>query len=125
MFCEECLRKKRYTAREESRPGQCLECARKLDIYPVTEQDQKREFRWRRQILEDLGATEGKNGIWHIPLAEGEMTDIVLSTGYINSSFGPGGSALIFNWYGPMTDQIRHLGLTRGVLNENLDGAGI
>jgi hypothetical protein len=60
-----------------------------------------------------------------IPLSEGELAVLVCQGHRIECAFGTGGVALIWDREKPIPSSVRALGLMRGVLNENMDGAGI
>jgi hypothetical protein len=60
-----------------------------------------------------------------IPITEKETTELIRQGLAVNLAFGPGGVALIWEKGTMMPPAVRHLGLMRGVLNENVDGAGI
>jgi hypothetical protein len=62
------------------------------------------------------------------PVREGETAKLIeMSTGQspLALAFGTGGAALIWEAGQPMPWYVEQLGLMRGVLNENMDGAGI
>lgn len=63
------------------------------------------------------------------PLTDGELAwliEQISATGHhLDISFGVGGAALNWKAGTPMPEAVQLLGLKRGVLNENLDGAGI
>ena len=59
------------------------------------------------------------------PLTEAEFNQVLKRTSVVDAAFGPGGAALVWNKSEPMPDAVRQLGLIRGVLNQNMDGAGI
>lgn len=44
---------------------------------------------------------------------------------YVDLAFGTGGAALIWRKGEPMPEAVKHLAHLRGVLVENMDGAGI
>lgn len=59
------------------------------------------------------------------PLTEAEFVQVMKRTNEVNATFGPSGAALIWDKSEPMPEAVRQLGLIRGVLNQNMDGAGI
>jgi hypothetical protein len=60
-----------------------------------------------------------------IEVTEDELAALLRSVGYVDLEFGPGWSSLVWRKGEEMPAAVRHLGLMRGVLNENTDGAGI
>lgn len=60
-----------------------------------------------------------------IPVTEKETSELVRKCGTVQLAFGTGGAALVWNDGEPMPTAVFHLGLMRGVLNQNMDGAGI
>ena len=60
-----------------------------------------------------------------IELAEGELATLIRECGQVDVAFGPGWVGLRWDDSQPMPEAVERLGLMRGVLNENCDGAGI
>lgn len=65
-----------------------------------------------------------------LPLTEEESVKLLheataMPGRHIDLAFGPGGVALRWEKDTPMPWSVEYLGLLRGVLNENCDGAGI
>lgn len=60
-----------------------------------------------------------------IPLGEGELAELIKTGLHLHCAFGIGGAALIWEPDTPMPEAVRRLGLIRGVLNQNMEGAGI
>ncbi len=54
-----------------------------------------------------------------------ELSKLIKAVGYVDCDFGPGWVALAWREGEQMPEAVRRLGLMRGVLNENEDGAGI
>ncbi len=61
-----------------------------------------------------------------IYLEDGEMEGAMVIPGMVvHCSFGPRGAWVDFDDEEPLTPFVRYLLLSRGILNENLSGAGI
>jgi len=60
-----------------------------------------------------------------IPITEKEMANLLRTGVTVTCAFGPGGAALEWPEGEPMPDAVRQVGLMRGILNRNMDGAGI
>jgi len=60
-----------------------------------------------------------------IPITEQEMAKLLRNCGTVKCAFGTGGAALEWPDGEPMPEAVHQVGLMRGVLNENIDGAGI
>ena len=60
-----------------------------------------------------------------IPVTEKETADLMRKCETVQLAFGTGGAALVWQEGEPMPPAVRQLGLMRGVLNQNMDGAGI
>lgn len=72
--------------------------------------------------------TETPSTTVYIPLSEGESAWLIRTAGNRNPvcfAFGPSGVALEWRAGQPMPDAVRRLGMKRGVLNQNMEGAGI
>lgn len=62
----------------------------------------------------------------YIPITEQELAKLIEQCGFVTDvGFGTGGLALVWKAGEPMPAAVRRLGLMRGVLNENCEGAGI
>jgi hypothetical protein len=61
----------------------------------------------------------------YVPVSEIEMVALMERFESVSFAFGSGGAALKWEKGTPMPDTVRHVGLMRGVLNQNTDGAGI
>ncbi len=59
------------------------------------------------------------------PVEAGETVKLMHAVGHVHLDFGPGWVALKWKKGTPMPPEVRQLGLMRGVLNENMYGAGI
>lgn len=60
-----------------------------------------------------------------ISVSEKELAELIEKVGLVDLTFGIGGCALRWVDGQPMPDAVEYLGMMRGVLNENMDGAGI
>jgi hypothetical protein len=60
-----------------------------------------------------------------IPLRDGETEALLSKLGYVELGFGPRGAWLTWEEGTEMPPAVRELGMMRGVLNENCQGAGI
>ncbi len=60
-----------------------------------------------------------------IPVTEKETAELIRSCETVQLAFGTGGAALVWKEGEQMPPAVRQLGLMRGVLNQNMDGAGI
>ena len=60
-----------------------------------------------------------------IPITEQEAVSIVQAGLMLKVKFGPGWMALTWKPGDAMPAAVRHVGLLRGVINENMSGAGI
>jgi hypothetical protein len=60
-----------------------------------------------------------------IPVDEGELATLIRDCKFVELAFGVGGCALKWTDGTPMPEAVERLGLMRGVMNENMDGAGI
>lgn len=57
------------------------------------------------------------------PTTEKELAELIRTCDQVHCELGTG--ALIWDTSKPMPRAVRQLGLMRGVLNQNMDGAGI
>ena len=60
-----------------------------------------------------------------IPVSEDELVKLIKDGRMVSLAFGTGGAALEWDTEGPTPWYITAIGLMRGVLNENCEGAGI
>lgn len=60
-----------------------------------------------------------------IQVTEDELAELIRSCQTVSLAFGPGWVGLKYDETLPMTEAVKRLGLMRGVLNENCEGAGI
>lgn len=61
--------------------------------------------------------------IERFPTTEHELAELLRTCKTVHCVLGTG--ALIWDTSKPMPEAVRQLGLMRGVMNENMDGAGI
>jgi hypothetical protein len=60
-----------------------------------------------------------------VEITEEETVWLLHKLGEVSFAFGPNYAALVWEKDEPMPEALRLIGLKRGVLNENCDGAGI
>lgn len=73
----------------------------------------------------EIVASDGTLPVLLIPLKNGEMVEIMKKGHFIDCAFGVGGVSLKYDTALPMSDAVDHLLMMRGILNENMHGAGI
>lgn len=68
--------------------------------------------------------SDGEGGLL-IPISSEEAVALVVRGHYVEAAFGTGGMALKWRAGEPMPRTVKVVGLMRGLLNENMHGAGI